>query len=155
LVLHRRFQDRDIVYRHHYVLPDAEKENEGNALMCGFSDLDKLTDLKFVPTVSNDGLTVDLSWRAYGNDAMGGSALTLLQGTTDIAVSHGSWIKYPGCGHGNNKHKATLEAAKLMGMRLLICTVNRDNHPQLSILYKNGWKAVNNGPSNIMFLKEL
>jgi GNAT superfamily N-acetyltransferase len=65
---------------------------------------------------------------------------------SSIIISHGVEIypQFRGQGHGSRLHAERLEEFRSNGYALVLCTVRRDNEPQLAILRKNGWvKLIN------------
>lgn len=66
-----------------------------------------------------------------------------------IVISHGVYLLEPfrGLGHGSTAHVARLDRFRTDGYNYAICTVRRDNLPQLAILKKNGWVRLANTAS--------
>jgi predicted GNAT superfamily acetyltransferase len=89
--------------------------------------------------------------------------LNSFPGCSQIVVSNHAFI-YPekrGKGEGTINHKLRIERAKFMGFDYLLCTVKADNKAELSILYKNKFKYLDEflnsetGNSVILFGKKL
>lgn len=56
----------------------------------------------------------------------------------DVFIQH----EKRGMGYGTEYHLQRLKWAKADGKKLLLCTVNRENLPELAILKKFGWKKI-------------
>lgn len=66
-----------------------------------------------------------------------------------IVISYGVHIQpsLRGRGIGQRAHKERLERFRNEGYNYAMCTVRRDNRPQLAILQKNGWVRLANTAS--------
>lgn len=61
-----------------------------------------------------------------------------------IVVSNNAFIQPTkrGLGLGSAQHQQRLATAKRLGYTYMLCTVRIDNTPERRILYKNGWKLL-------------
>lgn len=66
-----------------------------------------------------------------------------------IIISHGVCITEPfrGKGHGTRLHLERLERFRVEGYNYALCTVRRENVPQMHILNKQGWNRLANTAS--------
>lgn len=71
-------------------------------------------------------------------------------GLSSIVISHGVVINegYRGQGFGKLAHVNRLDRWKANNYHYALCTVRRDNDPQLHILKINGWVRLANTASN-------
>lgn len=77
-------------------------------------------------------------------DTYGRYELTPLPGCPNVAVSHGVIIyeEFRGQGRGRIQHEGRLSQARSLGYSYIICTVRSNNHQELKILEKQGWKKL-------------
>jgi GNAT superfamily N-acetyltransferase len=108
---------------------------EAKAIELGFTNVTFDHNSNYVILEKINPYTHGVEWR---------SVLNLMPGADSTAISTASHImpSWRGSGNGDRKHKATLEVAKAGGIKVLLCTVNNTNWPQLAILFKNKWKAI-------------
>ena len=79
----------------------------------------------------------------YAND-FGFYDLTPLPGCPQVIVSTHVFIhpQFRGQGHGKIQHEARLKEMVRLGYDYALCTVRSDNEPQLRILARQSWKAL-------------
>lgn len=85
-----------------------------------------------------------------------------LPGNGDLCISSNAHVnhEFRHKGIGDLMHKMRLEAAKLNGYKVMICTALMDNEAQTKILRKNGWTAAypfrnHNKQDVLLWVKEL